>query len=114
MPFYAVVILFAVGVMLAVGDIFMKLWVSKNGGNLTTNIWWYIGGMLLYIISLSLYAYMLKKVDFAAASYAILLFNMIVIAIAGYFYLGDNLSMLELGGIICGIASVTLFALSNS
>lgn len=104
-------ILILVGALLAFGDFAMKSWVES--GNLRTNIAWYVFAIVVYVIGLSFYGYTLKSVDFAAASYAILLFNMIFVAVVGYTYFGDTLSAYEFVGIILGIAAVTLFAFSR-
>ncbi len=114
MSITSVLIFFILGIMLALGDISMKLWVTKHNGNLFQNMWWYVTAIALYIVALSVYGYMLKYVDFAAASFSIIIFNLVVVAIVGYFFLGDTLSLLELGGILCGLASVFLFTLSSA
>lgn len=105
-----VFILLCVGVILAGGDFAMKAWSNGYG----KHIFWYVFAIALYVIGLSIYGYMLRYADFAAASYSILLFNMIFVAIAGYLYFGDTLSHYELIGIILGITSIALFSLSKS
>lgn len=111
MTLYQVIILCSVGGILAAGDFFMKSW-SENHPFFQYNYIWYILAILLYVIGLTIYGFTLRSADFAAASYGILLFNMIFVAIAGYTYFEDTLSILEIVAIILGISSVALFALS--
>ncbi|MDO8565735.1 MAG: hypothetical protein Q7S04_00935 [Candidatus Moranbacteria bacterium] len=104
-----VLILVCVGAVLTGGDFAMKAW--SNGQ--TSQISWYVFAILLYVVGLSAYGYILRSADFAAASYSILLFNMIFVALAGYLYFDDALSYYELAGIVLGITSVAMFTLSN-
>ncbi len=113
MSFTQVLIFLTVGILLALGDFFMKYWSEKNGNFFQSHAMWYYGAVLLYVVGLSIYGYRLRFVDFAAASYAILIFNMIVVAIAGYAFFGDRLSILEFAGIILGILSVVAFSVSK-
>ncbi len=113
MAFSHILIFLFVGILLALGDFLMKYWSEKNGDFFQTHAVWYYFAIVLYVVGLSIYGYRLRFVDFAAASYSILLFNMIVVAIAGYAFFGDKLSLLELAGIILGILSVAAFSLSK-
>jgi drug/metabolite transporter (DMT)-like permease len=110
MPTINVCILLCVGLLLAGGDFAMKTWSSGHESRMA----WYVFAILLYVGGLSVYGYMLRSVDFAAASYSILIFNMIFVAVAGYIYFDDTLSYFELAGIILGITSVAMFTLSKS
>ncbi|MFZ2187296.1 MAG: hypothetical protein WAV46_01555 [Candidatus Moraniibacteriota bacterium] len=111
MSFYQIIILCSVGGMLAAGDFFMKSW-AENHPYFQQNFVWYAFAITMYVVGMSIYGYTLRSADFASASYSILLFNMIFVAIAGYAYFGDTLSVLEIAAIVLGISSVALFALS--
>lgn len=112
MSFYQVVTLCVVGGLLAAGDFFMKSWAEHHSHFQSTTTW-YLLAMVLYITGLSIYGYTLRSVDFAAASYGILLFNMIFVAVVGYAYFGDTLSITEGIAILLGISSVVFFMISS-
>jgi multidrug transporter EmrE-like cation transporter len=105
-----VAILFCVGIFLAGGDFAMKTWSSSEQGKSI----WYIFAILLYVVGLTAYGYTLKSVDFAAATYAILIFNMLFVAVVGYTYFNDTLSIFELAGIVFGITSIAFFSFSKT
>lgn len=104
-----VFILLGVGMILTGGDFAMKAWSNGQGSHIS----WYVFAIFLYVVGLSAYGYILRSADFAAASYSILLFNMIFVALAGYLYFDDALSYYELAGIVLGITSVAMFTLSR-
>jgi multidrug transporter EmrE-like cation transporter len=113
MAFSQVLIFLTIGVLLAFGDFSMKYWSGKDGNFFGLHAIWYYTAIFLYIVGLSIYGYRLRFVDFAAASYGILLFNMIVVAIAGYTFFGDRMSLLEFAGILLGLSSIVAFSLSR-
>ncbi|MEP7162744.1 MAG: hypothetical protein ABI747_03200 [Candidatus Moraniibacteriota bacterium] len=113
MSYQVLAILGAVGIALALGDILMKEWSTGQSASLLSHHAWYVAAILVYAIALSVYGFMLRRADFAAASYSILIFNMIVVALVGYIFFPDRLSLVELAGIFLGIGSIACFTISR-
>jgi drug/metabolite transporter (DMT)-like permease len=113
MPFFSILLLIGVGLLLAVGDFLMKEWAERSGAGFQLSTWFF-SAIVCYIIGLTFYAVELKKVDFAAASYFILLFNMIFVASIGYIFFQDHASRLEILGICFGLLAVLCFSFSRS
>lgn len=88
------------GMLLTIGDIVLKQWVKHSYNSL------YIGGILLYLISMNLLAHSYKYEDIAVASMLMVVFNIITLALVGYFFFDENITVYEVTGIVLGITSI--------
>lgn len=107
MNYLALGLLAGGGLILTIGDIFMKKWVITN------NIYIYIIGMVFYLLGLNYLAFSFKYKNIAVASVIFVLFNIITLSIVSWFYFKEKLSGLEIGGMILGIAAIIMFELAE-
>jgi len=101
----ATLILLAGGIILTIGDIFMKKWVN------TQTHTWYIIGLIIYIIGMNFLAQSYRYKNIAVASVIFVIFNIITLAIVSRLYFKESLSPLQIIGVITGIAAVILLEL---
>jgi len=101
----ATLILLAGGIILTIGDIFMKKWVK------TQTHTWYIIGLIVYMIGMNFLAQSFKYKNIAVASVIFVIFNIITLAIVSRLYFKESLSPLQIIGVITGIAAVILLEL---
>ncbi len=95
------------GILLTIGDIVLKQWVKHSYSSL------YIGGILLYLISMNLLAHSYKYEDIAVASMLMVIFNILTLTLIGYFFFHENITLYEITGIILGIASIGFLELGK-
>lgn len=100
------IILFIGGIVLTAGDILFKFWVEKNGSYFSHL---YIVGILLYLIG-SMFLVQSYKYDMniVAAGIIQVLFNTIILVLVTYFYFHEDLTSLQVAGVILGIISIYL------
>ena len=107
MNFIALALLAIGGLILTVGDLFMKEWVVTNKS------WVYLVGMIIYIIGLNFLAFSFKYKNIAAATVIFMLINIITLLVFSYFYFHEKLSGLEIAGVILGVAAIVLLELAE-
>jgi multidrug transporter EmrE-like cation transporter len=95
------------GILLTIGDLFMKEWVTTNKSLI------YLGGMIFYIIGLNFLAFSFRYKNIAVASVIFVLINIITLIIFSYFYFHEKLSGLEIAGILLGTAAIIMLELSD-
>jgi multidrug transporter EmrE-like cation transporter len=78
----------------------MKKWVGTN------NYWFYVLGMLIYIVGLNFLAQSFKYKNIAVASVIFVLFNIITLSVFSWIYFKESLSVLQIVGIVIGLVSV--------
>ena len=88
------------GVVLTIGDIFMKEWVLKNEN------WLFIVGLIIYIIGLILLSFSFKYKNIAVASMIFVIFNIVTLLLASWLFFKDSLTYQQIIGIILGISSI--------
>lgn len=100
------IILFIGGLILTAGDVLFKFWVEKNGAYLS-NL--YVVGILLYLVG-SMFLVQSYKYDMNIVSAGIIqvLFNTIILVLVSYFYFNENLTLLQVIGVILGVVSIYL------
>lgn len=100
------IILFVGGLVLTAGDILFKFWVEKSGAYFSHL---YIVGILLYLIG-SMFLVQSYKYDMniVAAGIIQVLFNTIILVLVSYFYFHENLTALQVAGVVLGIISIYL------
>jgi multidrug transporter EmrE-like cation transporter len=107
MNLIALALLAAGGVVLTVGDLFMKEWVTTNKS------WIYIVGIIIYIIGLNFLAFSFKYKNIAVATVIFVLINITTLLIFSYFYFHEKLSGLEIAGVLLGIAAIVMLELAD-
>jgi multidrug transporter EmrE-like cation transporter len=102
MNYLALLILAIGGIILTVGDLFMKQWVLKNN--------WVIFaiGLFIYLIGEIFLAFSFKWENIAVASVIFVLFNVFTLSLVSYLYFKEALSGSQIGGIILGVAAIIL------
>ena len=93
------------GTFLTFGDLLMKQWVKVTSGDYFLSLY-YILGMVFYISGLTLYAYTLKSKNIAIATTILIIFNLITVYCAGYFFFNEKYNWYQLLGICIGIISI--------
>lgn len=107
MNLIALALLAAGGIVLTIGDLFMKEWVITNKS------WIYIVGIIIYIIGLNFLAFSFKYKNIAVATVIFVLINIITLLTFSYFYFHEKLTGLEIGGILLGIAAIVMLELAD-
>jgi multidrug transporter EmrE-like cation transporter len=107
MNYIALIILALGGIVLTIGDFFMKKWVVSHN-NLTFFI-----GMFVWIIGLLFLAFSFKYKNIAVASIIFMLLNVISLLLFSWFYFKENLSGFEIAGMILGIIAIILLELGE-
>jgi multidrug transporter EmrE-like cation transporter len=102
----AFILLFVGGIILTVGDIFMKKWVGTN------NYYFYFAGLVIYIVSLNLLAFSFKYKNIAVASIIYIIFNIVTLSIVSWFYFKETLNTMQMVGITLGLISVIVLELA--
>ncbi|KJS35139.1 MAG: hypothetical protein VR74_17370 [Hyphomonas sp. BRH_c22] len=70
---------------------------------------WFLAGMACYVVSIGVWMIVLGKVEVSLA-YPLLSIGYIITAVIGYFFLGENVNLLRVGGIAlicCGIILIS-------
>ena len=85
-----------------VADILFKYW-SINSRSI-----FIIGGVLIYSVGTFLWAYSLRYGDLSKGITVFTVFNLIAVVLAGVFIFKEDLSTLNMVGIVLGVISVIL------
>lgn len=107
MNWWALLILAMGGIVLTIGDLFMKKWV------VTHNNFIYIAGLFIWLLGLVFLAASFKYKNIAVASVIFVLFNIITLLLFSWFYFEEKLSGLEIGGILLGLIAIVLLELAD-
>lgn len=94
------------GLILTIGDIFMKKWVGTN------LFLFYFVGMIFYLIGLNFLAQSFKLENIAVASTILVIFNIVTLSIVSWLYFKETLLPLQIIGIIVGIIAVIILELA--
>lgn len=98
----AIIILIIGGLLLTVGDIFMKEWLIKNSNT------FFIIGLIIYFISMVLLALSYKFENIAIASTIIEIINTISVILIFTIFFKENLSITQIAGLVLGVISIIL------
>ncbi|MEI7718987.1 MAG: EamA family transporter [archaeon] len=107
MNFIALALLIAGGLVVTVGDLFMKDWVITNKS------WIYVLGMIFYLIGMNFLALSFKYKNIAVASVIFILINVITLLAFSYFYFQEKLTGFEIAGVILGILAIIMLELGE-
>ncbi len=100
MNYLPIILLFAGGVILTLGDILMKKWVN------TSSVYFYLIGLLVYLIGLNFLAVSFRYKNIAVASTILVVFNVITLSIVSWFYFRETLTTYQIIGILLGLSSI--------
>lgn len=103
-----ILVLFLGGLILTIGDIVMKKWVSSN------NLWIFILGIGIWLIGLFFLALSFKYKNIAVASVIFIIFNVVTLYIANWLLFKESISTLQTIGIITGMISVVILELAEN
>ena len=104
----SIALLLVGGAVLTLGDIIMKKWVV-GGGNLL-----YLSGMAIYLLGLVFLVETFKYKNIAVASTIFVIFNVIILALVSWVYYKETLSIIQIIGIVMGIAAVIILEIGTS
>ncbi len=99
-------ILFLGGIIITVGDLASGEWVKTN------KKYFYALAFVFYIIGLNFLIYGYKFEEIAVASMTLEIFNVTTLTIAGRFLFKENISRLEIIGIIIGLIAVVILEIA--
>lgn len=102
----AIILLLIGGLILTVGDIFMKKWVNTNA------YLFYFIGLATYLIGLNFLAQSFKFKNIAVASVIFVIFNVVTLSIVSWLYFKETLSPLQITGMIIGIIAIIVLELA--
>lgn len=92
------------------GQTGLLIWVSDLAYNIILNIW-FIGGMLCYAASIMTWLVVLSKTEVSAA-YPLLSIGYIIAAAIGFLFLGENVTLLRVAGILVICLGVVIISKS--
>ena len=95
--------------MLAVGEVRLSN-LFQMVGPMLANVWLWLS-MLCYMVSFVLWMVVLSKMEMSYA-YPFLSVGYVVVAVGGYYFFGEGLSMVRLLGI--GVICIGVFLISRS
>ncbi|MEK6957596.1 MAG: SMR family transporter [archaeon] len=101
----AIILLAIGGIILTVGDIVMKQWVQ------TDKVWLYVLGLGIYLIGLNFLAQSFKSKNIAVASVIFVIFNVVTLSIVSWIYFKEQLSGMQIAGIMLGLSSIVVLEL---
>ena len=87
---------------MTVGDVFMKKWVTVNSN------WFYVVGMIIYIIALTMLAETFKSRNIAVASTIMVIVNVVTLAIVSWLYFKEAITLLQGIGMVLAVVAVVL------
>lgn len=105
--------LFVGGIFLTLGDLTAKKWIESSGGSFLVATPYYLLSLVFYCIGVTLFAFSLRYKNLAAATILLIFFNVLTVALAGYFFYNEKFSLLQIFGICVGILSVVILELAE-
>ncbi len=102
----ALILLLLGGIIVTVGDIFMKKWVS------TDSHIFYIIGIIIYLIGVNFLAFSFKTKNIAVASVIFVIFNVSIISVVSWLYFKEALSLMQVLGILLGLVSIIVLEMA--
>lgn len=91
----------------------MKEWIKASGGNFLTHPVVYLIGMAAYVISLTLFAFSLKKENIAVATIILIFFNILTVLIVGRYFFGESFTSFHYIGMLLGVLALIAFELAS-
>ncbi len=113
MAYKVILLLLVGGTSLTAGDITAKKWMQLSGGSFSVSIHWYLLSLFFYAIGVTLFALSLKHKSIAIATIILVFFNLLTVAIVGYYYFGEKLTILQIIGILIGFVSMAILEIAG-
>lgn len=109
MNFLVLFLLFLSAVLVAVGDAFLKeAAISGNFAKAFQN-WWFYGALFFYLAQIVIVVYIfLGKLPLGIVGTGLTFVYAVVMVLIGYYFFDERFSMVQLAGVILGIAGVFL------
>ncbi len=98
----AIILLLAGGIILTIGDIFMKKWINAD-----SYVFYFIG-LVTYLIGLNFLAQSFRFKNIAVASAILVIINVVTLSVVSWFYFKETLSPTQIAGIIVGIIAIVI------
>jgi len=98
-------LILAVALLEIGGDILFKEWVIRN------DTLFIILGVILYMLATIVWAFSLKFQNLSKAVVIFAVLTLIVGVLVGVFIYKEDMSLLQILGVICGLASIALLEL---
>lgn len=105
---FPLVLLFIGGVILTVGDIFMKKWIGSS------HAYWYAAGLILYILGMNFLAQSFRYKNIAVASVIFVIFNVVTLSLFSWLYFKEKISFMEMSGMALGLLSIVILEMSGN
>ncbi|OHA79930.1 MAG: hypothetical protein A2747_01780 [Candidatus Yonathbacteria bacterium RIFCSPHIGHO2_01_FULL_44_41] len=109
----AILILFAGGTFLTLGDITAKKWVELSDGRFSVATPYYVLSLAFYCVGVTLFAFTLKQKNIAIATVILIFFNVLTVSIAGYLLFNEKFSALQILGIAIGFSAVVILEIAE-
>jgi multidrug transporter EmrE-like cation transporter len=106
MNFWPLFLLVSGGIILTVGDFFMKKWVAGSGHT------FYFLGLVIYLIALNFLAQSYRFQNIAGASVVMTIINTILLLVISYLYFKEPLNVFQIAGMIFGVAAIILLEIT--
>ena len=105
MNYISIIFLSLGGMILTLGDIVMKKWVSANN--------WYVfsGGLLIWLVGNSFLAFSFKYENIAVASTILVIFNVVTLSLVSWLYFKEPLSVYQIIGVVLSLVLVAFLEL---
>jgi len=103
---FPIILLTLGGVILTIGDMAMKKWVSTN------RVYLFVIGMLIYMVGLVLLGLSFKHKNIAEASVIIVLVNIVLLSLVSRFYFKEMWTVYEVIGIFLGLGVIMFLELT--
>lgn len=100
-----IVLILAVALLEIGGDILFKEWVIRN------DALFIILGVILYMLATIVWAFSLKFQNLSRAVVIFAVLTLIVGVLVGVFIYKEDMTVLQIVGVICGLASIVLLEL---
>jgi multidrug transporter EmrE-like cation transporter len=113
MEYQLILLLLVGGTFLTAGDITAQKWMGLSGGNFSISTHYYLLSLLFYAAGVTLFALSLKHKSIAIATIILIFFNLLTVAIVGYYFFDQKLSMLQMLGIAVGFLSVVILEIAG-
>ncbi len=99
-----------IGIGLAVGDLLMNHW-ADNGSRFTNQmVFFYLFALVVYVASLTLYAYQLKTTQLSIATIVPVLVNITLIFTISTFYFHEKVNAYQLIGISLALVAIVFLS----
>lgn len=95
-----------IGIGLAIGDVLMNHWADSGSRFVEQKLFVYLLALVVYISSLTLYAYQLKTNPLSVATITPMLINVTIIFLVSVFYFHEKITGYQLIGIILAILAI--------